>query len=120
MRGGLDDMLYFMLSCYVAIFIFISMLILGSQDNRKHKPFGGGDSNTFIKYELINKFEEYIKTYFDGINDIYKEETIKIFTEKINKYGDDINVEKLEDFKEKIVDKINDIIKNLIKKLNFT
>jgi len=109
--------LYFMLSCLVAIVIFISMLILGSQDNRKHKhkPFGGGDSNTFSKDGLIKKFKEYIETYFDGINDIYKEKTVDIFTEKISKYGDDINVEQLEEFKEKIVDEINEINEILLK-----
>ena len=123
MRGGLDDMLYFMLSCLVAIFIFISMLIFGSEDNRKHKPkpFGGGDSNTFSKDGLINKFEEeYIKTYFNGINDIYINKTIKIFTEKISNYDDNINVKQLEEFKKDIVDEINKILLNANEKLNFT
>lgn len=126
MRGGLDDMLYFMLSCLVAIFIFISMLIFGSEDNRKHKSkrSGGGDSNTFSKDVLINKFEEeYIKTYFNGINDIYINKTIEIFTEKMNiftekisNYDDNINVEQLVEFKKDIVDEINKILL----KLNFT
>jgi hypothetical protein len=114
MRGGLDDMLYFMLSCYVVIFIFISMLIHGSEDNRKHKkkPFDGGDSNTFSKKDLEKKLNDYIETYFNGINDIdiYKKETVKIFTEKIKPFLDDddnINVEQLEQFKKEIVAEIN-------------
>jgi hypothetical protein len=110
MRGGLDDMLYFMLSCLVAIFIFISMLIFGNEDFRKHKSkrSGGGDSNTFSKCELINKLKEYTDEYFG--NDIYKKETIKIFTEKISNYHDNINVEQLKEFKKDIVDEINKIL----------
>ena len=118
MRGGLDEMQmpYLMLSGYVAIFIFISMLIFGNEDLSKHKTkpsSSGGDSNTISKDELINKFkEEYIKTHFDGINDIYIKKTIEIFNDKISKYGDNINVEQLLD---EIKKDINEI---LLKKLN--
>ena len=119
MRGGLTEndakTAYGNVLMYIAIILFLSMIILAQQDHRKHKKKGGGgDSISFDKGELINKLKQYLdKDFYDDFHDSDKQEIVDFITKKINNINNSehyITVEQLHKLRKEVLHELREEI----------